>query len=42
MKIQVLHIVGCNISAEAAGEIWHWSLLVMKGVNVNTAKKLNA
>ena len=24
---QVHHTVWCNISAEAAGEIWHWSLL---------------
>ena len=27
MKSQVLHIVWCNISGEAAGEIWTWSLL---------------
>ena len=26
MKSQVLHTVGCYISSEAAGEIWHWSL----------------
>ena len=27
MKSKVLHTVWCNISGEAAGEIWHWSLL---------------
>ena len=27
MKSQVLHTVWCNIAGEAAGEIWHWSLL---------------
>ena len=27
MKSQVLHTVWCNISGEAAGEIWNWSLL---------------
>ena len=32
MKSQVLHTVGCTISAEAAGEIWHWSLLGVKGL----------
>ena len=32
MKSQVLHTVWCNISGEAAGEIWYWSLLVMKGL----------
>ena len=26
MESQVLHTVWCNISGEAAGEIWHWSL----------------
>ena len=26
MKSQVLHTVGCNISGEAAGEIWNWTL----------------
>ena len=31
MKSQVLHAVWCNISGEAAGEIWHWSLLGVKG-----------
>ena len=34
MKSQVLHTVWCNISGEAAGEIWHWSLLGVKGLNV--------
>ena len=27
MKSQVLHTVWCNISGEAAGEIWSWSFL---------------
>ena len=34
MKNQVLHTVWCNISGEAAGEIWHWSLLGVKGLNI--------
>ena len=34
MKSQVLHTVWCNISGEAAGTIWHWSLLGVKGLNV--------
>ena len=32
MKGQVLHTVWCNISGEAAGEIWYWSLLGVKGL----------
>ena len=32
MKSQVLLTVWCNISGEAAGEIWHWSLLGVKGL----------
>ena len=32
MKREVLHTVWCNISGEAAGEIWHWSLLRVKGL----------
>ena len=31
MKSQVLHTVWCNTSGEAAGEIWNWSLLGVKG-----------
>ena len=31
MKSQVLHTVSCNISGEAAGEIWSWSLLAGAG-----------
>ena len=27
MKNQVFHTVWCNISVEAAGVIWNWSLL---------------
>ena len=32
MKSHVVHTVWCNISAGAAGEIWHWSLLGVKGL----------
>ena len=32
MKTYFLHIVWCTISGEAAGEIWHWSLLWVKGL----------
>ena len=32
MKSQVLHTVWCNITGEAAGEIWIWSLLGVKGL----------
>ena len=35
MKSQVLHTVWCNISGEATGEIWNWSLLGMKGLKSN-------
>ena len=36
MKSQVLHTVWCNITGEAAGEIWTWSLLGVKGLrNMN-------
>ena len=33
MKSHVLHTVWCNISGEAAGEIWYWSLLGVKGLS---------
>ena len=33
-KRRVLHTVWCNISGEAAGKIWNWSLLGVKGLNV--------
>ena len=33
MKSQVLYIVRCNISDEAAGEIWNWSPLGEKGLS---------
>ena len=36
MKSQVLHTVWCNISAEAAGEIWNWSLLGVKRLNLSS------
>ena len=37
MKSQVLHYaVWCNISGEAAGEIWDWSLLGVKGLNTSS------
>ena len=32
MKSQVLHTVWCDISGEAAGGIWHWSLVGVKGL----------
>ena len=32
MKSQVLHTVWCNVSGEAAGEIWNWSVLGVKGL----------
>ena len=32
MKSQVLHTVWCYISTEAAGEVWNWSLLGVKGL----------
>ena len=31
LKSQLLYTVWCYISGEAAGEIWHWSLLEVKG-----------
>ena len=34
MKSQVLHTTWCNISGEAAGGIWNWSLLGVKVLNV--------
>ena len=34
MKSQVLLTVWCTISGEATGEIWHWSLSGVKGLNV--------
>ena len=38
MKNQVLHTVWCNISAEAAGEIWDWSLLGSERANRGVVK----
>ena len=32
MKSQIPHTVRCNITGEAAEEIWHWSLLGVKGL----------
>ena len=32
MKSQVLLTVWCNISGEAAAEIWNWSVLGVKGL----------
>ena len=40
MKSQVLHTVWCDISGEAAGEIWHWSLLGVKGLSLCYTVKL--
>ena len=34
MKSQILHTVWCNSSGEAAGEIWNWSLLGVKGLTI--------
>ena len=34
VKSQVLHTVLCNLSGEAAGEIWNWSLLGVKGLRL--------
>ena len=34
MKGQVLHTVWCNIAGEAAGEIWNWLLLGVKGLRL--------
>ena len=39
MKSQIPHNVRCNITGEAAEEIWHWSLLGVKGLNVKTKKR---
>ena len=36
MKSQVLHTVWCSISGEAAGEIWNWALLGVKGLKVES------
>ena len=36
MKSQVLYAVLCNIPGEAVGEIWHWSLLGVKGLKPHT------
>ena len=32
MNSQVLHTVWCYITGEAAGEIWNWPLLGVKGL----------
>ena len=49
MKSQVLYTAWCYISGEAAGEIWHWSLLGVKGLRLvytydarTSARKSNA
>ena len=41
MKSQVLHSVWCNISGEAAGEIWTWPLLGVKELNIEKYKQQN-
>ena len=41
MKSQVLHALWCNISGEAAGEIWHWSPLEVKELNTETRNDKN-
>ena len=35
MKSQVLHTVWCNMTGEATGEIWTWSLSGVKGITVS-------
>ena len=40
MKSQVLHTVWCNISGEAVGEIWNWTLFGAKGSNAKTLTPL--
>ena len=35
MKSQVLNIVWCHITGEAAGELWNWSVLGVKGLKGN-------
>ena len=35
MESQVLHTVWCNIAGEAAGEIWNWSFLGVKGLKAD-------
>ena len=35
MKSQILQTVDCDISGEAAVEIWNWSLLGMKGFKIS-------
>ena len=40
MKNQVLHTAWCYISDGAAGEIWYWSLLGVKGLRQRTLKMM--
>ena len=42
MKSQVLHTAWCNVSGEAAGEIWNWSLLRVKALNVWYGRQLRS
>ena len=35
MTSQVLYAMWCNISGEAAGETWYWSLLGVKGLTLH-------
>ena len=39
MKSQIRQTVWCNVSDEAAGEIWNWSLLRVKGLMPTGLKK---
>ena len=41
MTSQVLHTVGRNISDEAAGEIWNWSLVGVVGFFSSASVKSN-
>ena len=40
MENQVLHTVWCYIPGEAAGEIWNWSLLGVKGLSQTSLRLL--
>ena len=40
MESHVLHTVWCNIAGEAEGEIWNWSFLGVKGLNLDFANNI--
>ena len=41
MKSQVLHTAWCYITGEAARQIWHWSLLGVKGLTLSLPRVIN-